>query len=75
MYLSQLHVAMRQQRYKDLLQEAEQKRPIRVAGLQPTASAPLYRKAANWLGTQLVSWGRSLLHSDKMSACGKQPAR
>ena len=75
MYLSQLHVAMRQERYKDLPREAEQKRPMRVAGLQPTASAPLYRKAANWLGTQVVSWGRSLLHSDTMSARGKQPAR
>jgi hypothetical protein len=67
-------VVMRRERNKDLLREAELERLIRVAGLRPTASGRLCRKAANWLGTQLMSWGRSLLHSDTTPARSEQLA-
>jgi len=67
-------IAMRREQYKDLLQEAEQERLIQALGPRPSASARLYRKAINWLGTQLVSWGQSLLHPDTTPAGSEQLA-
>jgi hypothetical protein len=73
MFISELDVVMRREQYKDLLREAEIERLIRVARLRPAASGRLYRKVSNWLGTQLVNWSRSLLHSDTIPARSEQP--
>jgi hypothetical protein len=49
-----------QERYKDLLQEAEKERLIRAARLQQSGHLRLRRTAAGWLGAQMVKWGRKL---------------
>jgi len=75
MYIS-AHEAemMMRERTKDALREAERERLIQIVGLRPTASAQLYRKAANWLGTRLMSWGQNLLRSDTIPAYSEQHA-
>jgi hypothetical protein len=76
MFVSEVDVLVRQEQYKDLLQEAALERLMRgwVRDLRPTGSGRLYRKAANWLGTKMVNWGCALLRSDTTPACCSQPA-
>jgi hypothetical protein len=49
-----------QERYKEFLQEAEQERLIRAAGLRQPGNWKLPWKVADWIGAQLVSWGYKL---------------
>ena len=58
--LSYLDFLVRQEYYKELLQEAEQERLIRAAGLRSPVSWRLHRKVAEWIVAQMVSWGRKL---------------
>lgn len=44
----------------DLRQEAEQMRLVKAAGLQQPDYWEAAKKAANWLGSQLVKWGSKL---------------
>jgi hypothetical protein len=66
-------IVMRREQYQDLLREAERERLIRAARSGPAAGARLYCRAAYWIGTQLVRWGRSLLQSEGVSARSEQP--
>jgi hypothetical protein len=50
----------RQERYKDLLQEAEREWLIQAAGLRQPGNWRLRRKTAGWIGAQMVSWGWKL---------------
>ena len=83
MFVSEVDVLVRQEQYKDLLQEAALERLMRgsvrdgsteLEVLRPTGSGRLYWKAANWLGTKMVNWGCALLRSDTTPACYSQPA-
>jgi hypothetical protein len=74
MFASEIDVLFRQEQYKDLLREAVHKRLIRAARPRPTGSGRLCRKAANWLGTKMVSWGYALLRSDP-TAMGRAMTR
>lgn len=58
--LRYLDFLVRRERYKELLQEAEQERLIRAAGLLRPGNWRLRRKVANWVGAQMVSWGCKL---------------
>ena len=73
MFVSQVDVLVRQEQYKDLLREAAHERLIRTVKPRPTGSGRLYRKAANWFGTKMVSWGCNLLRSDTAPAYCLQP--
>ncbi len=73
MFVSEVDVLFRQEQYKGLLREATHERLIRTAQPWPAGGGRLYRKAANWLGTQMVSWGCALLRSDTTLACALQP--
>jgi hypothetical protein len=73
---AQLYVQYGFDRYKDMVWAAE-RRAMRHPGigLQLAANEGFYRKAANWLGTRLMNWGRSLRHLGTAPAHGEQPAR
>jgi hypothetical protein len=59
-----------QERYKEFLQEAEQERLIRAAGLRQPGNWKLPRKVADWVGAHLVSWGYKLRsYGATSSAC------
>ena len=50
----------RQERYKDLLREAEQERLIQQVLAGREKHDGFYRAALAWLGCRLVEWGESL---------------
>ena len=58
--LSHIDFLVRQEYYKELLQEAEQERLIRAAGLRSPVNWRLHRKVAEWIGAQMVRWGCKL---------------
>ncbi|TEU13715.1 MAG: hypothetical protein E3J21_17900 [Anaerolineales bacterium] len=49
-----------QEHYKELLREAERERLIRAAELRQLGNWRLHQKVADWIGAQMVSWGRKL---------------
>lgn len=49
-----------QERYKDLLREAERERLIRAAGLRQPRNWGLHRKLLSWIGDRMVGWGWKL---------------
>jgi hypothetical protein len=53
-------ILLQRERYKDLLREAEQKRLLQAAGLRRPGNWRPHRKVANWIGIQMVRWGRKL---------------
>ena len=57
MYITDLDFLATQERYKDMLREAEQERLIRAAGIRPGIAGGLYRVAADWLSAQIVRLG------------------
>jgi hypothetical protein len=73
--LSYTDFPVRQERYKELLQEAEQERLIRAAELRHPGNWRLHRKVADWVGDQMVSWGYKLQrYGATTSPCGPQVA-
>ena len=46
-----------QERYKDMLREAESRRLIRQARAEMPQRPPMRYRALGWLGRQLVNWG------------------
>jgi hypothetical protein len=73
--LSYIDFLVRQEQYKDLLQEAERERLIRVAGFRQLGNQGLHRKVATWIGAQMVSWGYKLQsYSTTPSPCSPQVA-
>ena len=58
--LSYRDFLVRQEHYKDLLQEAEHERLIQAAGLRQPGNWRLHRKFASWIGSQMVTWGWKL---------------
>ena len=63
-----------QERYRVLLQEAEQARLLRAANIRPSVARRLYRRSADWLGTRMVNWGCTLASPGAIPACHPQPA-
>ena len=49
-----------QEQQKDRMREIEHHQLLQVVGPQHMASATSRRKAAGWLGTQMVKWGTRL---------------
>jgi hypothetical protein len=58
--LNYVDFLVRQERYKDLLREAEHERLLQAAGLRQSGNRRSQRKVANWIGDQMVRWGRKL---------------
>jgi hypothetical protein len=53
-------IVMQQERYQDLLREAQREWLVKQAQQSCEPSHPFYRRAFTWLGKRLVSWGLSL---------------
>lgn len=53
-------IVMQQERYQDLLREAQRERLVKQAQQSCKPGHPFYRRALTWLGKQLVTWGLSL---------------
>ncbi len=58
--LHHYNYTMFRRQQEELTRQAEYEREIRAAKLQQRRNWRLYRSRANWLGTQLVKWGRKL---------------
>jgi len=56
MYPSSLDLQARQERYKDLLREADRERLIRVAGLQPPSLWQIMVKVTRQVGRLTLTW-------------------
>ncbi len=57
--LHDYNYSMFREQQAELLRQAEYERLVRAAKLQQR-NRRFYRRFANWLGTQLVQWGRKL---------------
>jgi hypothetical protein len=55
------------EKQKDLLRELDHREVVQAALLQSGPQFGSYRKAAGWLGTQLVKWGAKLQSYDGAS--------
>lgn len=58
--LSHNDLLIQREHYKDLLREAEHERQIQAILLQEPGNWKPYRKVVNWIGVQMVRWGRKL---------------
>ena len=58
--LSWTDIVARQERYADLLREAETERLIRQAMGRGRTHGRFHRRALSWLGHHLVTWGCAL---------------
>ena len=67
MHSLEVEYLVRQEYYKDRLRELERERLLQAAGLQQGVDFKSYRKAANWLGKQMVKWGSKLQEYDTTS--------
>ena len=72
MYVTELDLLAGQERYHDLLEDAEKARLIQAAGLRPLNASRLYRKAADWVGAQFVQLGCALASPAAVPACRVQ---
>jgi hypothetical protein len=52
------------EKQKDLQRELDHRKVVQAALLQAGPQSMSYRKAAGWLGTQLVKWGAKLQSYD-----------
>jgi hypothetical protein len=57
MYLSQIIFLIHQERYKELLREAERYRLVRQVRTGHERRHLFYRQALAWLGRRLIAWG------------------
>ena len=57
MFQQDIHFLVRQQEYKELLQQAENERLIRAAKLQHAKERTIHHSFVQWIGTQMVQWG------------------
>lgn len=53
-----------QEKFKDRLREIERQQLIQAAGLQNKTNTTSSRKAAKWLGGQMIKWGTKLQELD-----------
>jgi len=72
MYITELDFLAGQERYYDLLEDAENERLIQAAGLGPVNPRGFYRKTADWVGAQLVQLGCALASPAAVTACRVQ---
>ena len=72
-----LTLTVAQERYRDLLREAERERFVRQALAERERPEPLYCQALIWLGRQLVAWGQHLQerYTPVMEAPALKPPR
>ena len=61
MHSPQVHYLIHKTQYQDRLREIEHDHLLQVAGLSKDSN---YRKAAWWLGMQMVKWGSKLQNLD-----------
>jgi hypothetical protein len=64
MFSSELLHLVNGEKQKDLLRELDHRELVQAAMLQAGPQFMSYRKAAGWLGTQLVKWGAKLQSYD-----------
>jgi len=57
MFLSERDSLIHQERYKDLLREAERARLVRQMQAGQERRNHFYHRALTWLGSRLVVWG------------------
>ncbi len=75
--LTWLDIAVQQERYRDLLREAETERLLRQVKDPTPSNRRFYGRALIWLGRRLVAWGLSLQKRFDATAPAtvSQPAR
>ena len=64
MLLPEKDLLIHQEQHKDRLREMERRQLLREAGLDSDLATLAPRKAARWLGTQMVKWGTKLQDGD-----------
>ena len=69
MYITELDFLAGQERYYDLLKDAENERLIQAAGLRPSAAKMLVQKTVDWLGAQMVRLRCALTRRRAVPAC------
>ena len=72
MYVTELDFLAGQERYYDLLDDAQNERLIQAAGLRPANFGRLYQKAADWVGARLVQLGCALASPAAQPTCQVQ---
>ena len=72
MYLSQITFLIHQERYKELLREAERYRLVRKVRAGREKRHLSYRQALAWLGRRLIAWGWRL--QERYGAATATPA-
>lgn len=60
MFSPEVNFLVSQEQQKDLLQDIEHQRLLQAAGHRQGVGPNSHRKAANWLGKQMVKWGEKL---------------
>ena len=67
MHSLEIEFLVMKEQHKDRLRELERERLLQAAKLQHGVDLKSYRKAANWLGGQMVKWGSKLQEFDTTS--------
>jgi hypothetical protein len=73
MYSLEINHLVSQEQHKDRLREIEHQQLLQAAGLEQDAGLKSHRKAASWLGSQMMKWGEKLQGFDTQ-ASSKQAA-
>lgn len=60
MFITDIDLLARHERYKDLVHEAEHERLIHLAELQQPDHSGIHWKFTGWVGDQMVKWGSKL---------------
>jgi hypothetical protein len=60
MFISETHLLVRQEQYKDLQRKAARRRLIQSAGLQQSKSSARDWRIVGWIGAYMVKWGLKL---------------
>ncbi len=64
MFSPEINLLVQQEKCKDRLRDIEHQQLLQAAGVQRVANLQSHRKAAGWLGKQMVKWGSKLQNYD-----------
>ena len=67
MFFSEGEIAAHNERFKDMLREAERERLIRIATPKGSRNWKPNRKITGWLGSKMVAWSLKLQTQPQMS--------
>ena len=64
MFSPDIHYLVSKEKYKDLRRDAERHQLIQTVRLRRPDKRELLRKMADWIGSQLLTWGSKLQRYD-----------